>query len=48
MDISTGFIGSFLLFLMVVIVVFLLLRELIMWYWKINTIITNQNETNKL
>jgi len=34
--------------LAIVIGIFLLIRELVMWYWKINQIITNQNKSNEL
>lgn len=30
------------------IIVFLLLREIVLWYWKVNTIINNQTKTNQL
>jgi hypothetical protein len=29
-----------------VILIFIILRELVMWYWKINTIVKNQEKTN--
>ena len=29
-----------------VILIFVLLRELVMWYWKINLIVKNQEKTN--
>ena len=29
-----------------VIIIFIVLRELVMWYWKINTIVKNQEKTN--
>jgi hypothetical protein len=29
-----------------VIIIFIALRELVMWYWKINTIVKNQEKTN--
>jgi hypothetical protein len=29
-----------------VILIFVILRELVMWYWKINTIVKNQEKTN--
>jgi len=31
---------------LLVIIIFVALRELVMWYWKINTIIKNQEKTN--
>lgn len=31
-----------------VVVVFLILREVFCWYWKINEIVKNQKETNRL
>jgi hypothetical protein len=34
--------------LIVFIVIFLILRELVMWYWKINERIELQKETNEL
>jgi len=43
-----GVIGIMIVWFIIVIVVFLILRELVMWYWKINEIITNQNKTNEL
>lgn len=30
------------------IVVFLIFREIVMWYWKINEIVSNQRLTNEL
>jgi Tfp pilus assembly protein PilN len=30
------------------IIVFLFLREILLWYWKVNAIIDNQNKTNQL
>jgi len=41
-------IGTILLYIVIVVVVFLIIRELVMWYWKINERITIQNETNTL
>lgn len=41
-------IGTILLYIVIVVVVFLIIRELVMWYWKINQIITNQNKSNEL
>ena len=29
-----------------IILIFVILRELVMWYWKINTIVKNQEKTN--
>jgi hypothetical protein len=29
-----------------VIIIFIVLRELVMWYWKINAIVKNQEKTN--
>ncbi|SEL44697.1 hypothetical protein [Parapedobacter koreensis] len=37
-----------LIFLGVGIVVFLIFREIVMWYWKINEIVSNQRVTNEL
>lgn len=34
--------------LILIILFFLLLRSVNLWYWKINTLIKNQEETNKL
>lgn len=31
-----------------VILIFVVLRELVMWYWKINLIVKNQEKTNLL
>ena len=31
-----------------VILIFVVLRELVMWYWKINEIVKNQEKTNLL
>jgi hypothetical protein len=31
---------------LLVILIFVILRELVMWYWKINTIVKNQEKTN--
>ncbi len=36
---------SFLILLLILIGLFLLLREIVMWYWKINKIIENQEIT---
>jgi uncharacterized protein YoxC len=30
------------------VIVFLVARELVLWYWKINTIVRNQEKTNFL
>ena len=30
------------------IIALLLLREIVLWYWRVNTIINNQNKTNQL
>ncbi len=32
--------------ILLVIIIFVALRELVMWYWKINAIIKNQEKTN--
>jgi hypothetical protein len=32
----------------VCVVIFLAIREIMTWYWKIDTMIKNQNETNRL
>jgi hypothetical protein len=34
--------------LVILIVIFLIIRELVMWYWKINERIELQKETNEL
>jgi len=34
--------------LLVFIAIFLLLREVVCWYWKINTMVKNQEITNQL
>lgn len=34
--------------LVILIIIFLILRELVMWYWKINERIELQKETNEL
>jgi hypothetical protein len=31
---------------LLVILIFVALRELVMWYWKINAIVKNQEKTN--
>lgn len=46
-DNSSGF-GDFLIMLIVAIVIFILCRELICWYYKINKSISNQEEIIKL
>lgn len=46
-DDSNGF-GSFLVMLIIAIVIFILCRELICWYYKINKNISNQEEIIKL
>lgn len=46
-DNSSGF-GSFLITLIIAIVIFILCRELICWYYKINKSISNQEEIIKL
>lgn len=46
-DNSSGF-GSFLIMLIIAIVIFILCRELICWYYKINKSISNQEEIIKL
>ena len=39
---------SFVLAIAIVIIVFLVAREIVLWYWKINTIVKNQEKTNLL
>ncbi len=34
--------------LVILIIIFLIIRELVMWYWKINERIELQKETNEL
>lgn len=44
MSVST----SFFLGLSAISVIFIVARELVLWYWKINTIVKNQEKTNLL
>lgn len=37
-----------LIFIGVAIIAFLIFREIVMWYWKINEIVSNQRITNEL
>jgi hypothetical protein len=32
----------------IIVIVFLVAREIVLWYWKINTIVKNQEKTNLL
>ena len=32
----------------IIVIVFLVAREIVLWYWKINTIVKNQEKTNYL
>ena len=32
----------------IIVIVFLVAREIVLWYWKINTIVKNQEKTNFL
>jgi len=41
-------IGAVILYTALVIVIFLIIREIVMWYWKINERITHQKSTNDL
>ena len=36
------------IYLIIAIVVFLLIREILTWYWKLNEIVANQEKTNTL
>lgn len=47
-DDSSSGISSFLIMLLVFIVIFILCRELVCWYYKINKSISNQEEVIKL
>lgn len=47
MDYS-GFIGILVGFLVVLIIIFLVCREFIMWYYKINERLAEQKKTNEL
>jgi len=40
--------GAFVLYVAVLVVIFLVLREFWCWYWKINKLISLQEETNRL
>jgi hypothetical protein len=39
---------SFFIGLALISMVFIVARELVLWYWKINTIVKNQEKTNLL
>lgn len=39
---------SFLIALAIMLGIFLLLRAVVLWYWKVDTIVKNQEETNRL
>ncbi len=43
-----GDITSALIAIAFLVIVFLVARELVLWYWKINTIVKNQEKTNFL
>lgn len=43
-----GNITSVLIAIAFLVIVFLVARELVLWYWKINTIVKNQEKTNLL
>lgn len=43
-----GNITSVLIAIAFLVIVFLVARELVLWYWKINTIVKNQEKTNIL
>jgi hypothetical protein len=43
-----GDITSALIAIAFLVIVFLVARELVLWYWKINTILKNQEKTNFL
>ena len=48
MDNLTSGLGAFLIILLIALVVFLILRSVMLWYWKIDTMVTNQEAQNKL
>lgn len=37
-----------LIFLLIILVVFLVCREIVCWYWKLNKIVANQERQNQL
>ena len=43
-----GVFFSLLLPILILFLVMLVIREIALWYWKVNLIITNQQETNDL
>jgi len=45
---GTEFIVAFLIYLAILVVVFLLLRQVMCWYWKINQHLVNQEEQIKI
>lgn len=48
---NSGIIGNvaYLLFVIAIFVgIFLLLRSIVLWYWKVDEVIKNQQESNKL
>lgn len=46
--ISSSDIPQILTILVIVVIVFLLIRELLTWYWKLNTIVKQQEEQTEL
>jgi len=44
---SGGFVGA-ILFLGLAILILLALRSIMLWYWKVDTMLKNQETTNKL
>jgi hypothetical protein len=47
-DTSFQIIGTLLVYLAILVIIFLIFREFVMWYWKVNERITLQNNTNDL
>lgn len=39
---------SLIIGMVIVFIIFLVAREIVLWYWKINTIVNNQEKTNLL
>ena len=46
-NVAEGVVGFGVIFIIVVIIVFLICREVICWYWKINLMVSLSLETNK-
>jgi len=43
-----GLVGSLILILIATIIIFLICREIVCWYWKINTLVELMAEQNRL